>query len=111
MTSCKPQGYVISAIANYTRCVTDAKLDSEQVGNPIHVKFDGKSPNLHTAWDSNISEELVRGWHLSDAQNWAQNLTATRLPDQGRLMDHQRQYFAFGAELVPRQQCAHNALL
>ena len=97
---CKIQGCVISAIANFTERVRDTKLDSEQIreallylihffgdvtqplhnedikrgGNDIHVVFNRKQTNLHSVWDSSVPEMMIGGYHLLDAQRWAQLL-------------------------------------
>ncbi|CAG5152582.1 uncharacterized protein ALTATR162_LOCUS2831 [Alternaria atra] len=99
---CKSQGCVISAIVNYTHRVNDPKLDDEQIreallflvhflgdatqplhnediaqgGNSIHVKFNGKSVNLHSTWDTSIPEAIIGGHQhlLPSAQVWAQTL-------------------------------------
>ncbi|KAI3327995.1 putative nuclease PA3 [Xylariaceae sp. AK1471] len=95
------EGCIVSAVANYTQRVRDTSLEEEQVrealiflihflgdatqplhnediaqgGNQIHVKFNHHSTNLHAVWDSFIPEQLVGGYHLSNAQRWAQSLT------------------------------------
>ena len=100
---CGAEGCVVSAIANYTQRVQQAStLSAEEVkdalqflvhflgdvtqplhdesyevgGNDIDVTFDGDATNLHAIWDTNMPEELVGGYALSDAQRWAANLTA-----------------------------------
>lgn len=44
-------------------------------GNDIDVTFDGEDTNLHHIWDTNMPEKLVGGYALSDAKDWATNLT------------------------------------
>lgn len=100
---CGAAGCSVSAIANYTQRVMEpSKLDDTQVnyalrwiihflgditqplhdealelgGNDIDVTFDGTSTNLHHIWDTNMPEKLRGGYSLTDAQAWAQNLSA-----------------------------------
>ncbi|KAH9822761.1 nuclease PA3 [Teratosphaeria destructans] len=99
---CGSTGCSVSAIANYTTRVQSSSLSDAQVeqalkflvhflgditqplhdealeygGNDIDVTFDGTSTNLHHTWDTNMPEELVGGYTLSDAQDWANNLAA-----------------------------------
>lgn len=98
---CGDEGCIVSAIANYTQRVQAANLSDEQVkyalrflvhflgditqplhdeafeigGNDVDVTFDGEDTNLHHIWDTNMPEELRGGYALSDAQEWAANLT------------------------------------
>ena len=44
-------------------------------GNDIDVTFDGTKTNLHHIWDTNMLEKLVGGYALTDAREWATNLT------------------------------------
>lgn len=100
---CGSEGCSVSAIANYTQRVQEPdSLSAEQVnyalrflvhfvgditqplhdeayevgGNDVDVTFDGESTNLHHIWDTNMPEELRGGYALSDAQDWANNLTS-----------------------------------
>ncbi|KAK8155823.1 nuclease PA3 [Phyllosticta citrichinensis] len=98
---CPEQGCIVSAIANYTSRVQSSTLSTTEVqkalkwvihflgdihqplhveaieagGNGIEVTYDGESTNLHHIWDSNMPEQLVGGYSLSDAQTWAETLT------------------------------------
>lgn len=100
---CGEKGCSVSAIANYTervqqpdtlsaQDVSDAlrflvhflgditqPLHDEALevgGNDIDVTFDGTDTNLHHIWDTNMPEELIGGYSLSDASSWADNLTS-----------------------------------
>ncbi|TKA28861.1 Nuclease S1 [Salinomyces thailandicus] len=100
---CGDSGCSVSAIANYTQRVQEPdSLSAEQVnyalrflvhfigditqplhdeelevgGNDIDVTFDGEDTNLHHIWDTNMPEELVGGYALSDARDWATTLSA-----------------------------------
>lgn len=101
---CGEEGCVVSAIANYTeRVQATGNLSSQEIdyalrflvhfigditqplhdeafelgGNEVNVTFDGDDEtNLHSIWDTEMPEELVGGYDLSDAKNWADNLTA-----------------------------------
>ena len=99
---CGNEGCIVSAIANYTQRVQDGRLTAEHTSNalkwivhflgditqPLHVEaleiggndidvtFDGEDTNLHHIWDSNMAEELVGGYSLSDARDWATDLSA-----------------------------------
>lgn len=44
-------------------------------GNDIDVTYAGTSTNLHHIWDTNMPEQLVGGYTLSDAKTWATSLT------------------------------------
>lgn len=98
---CGDTGCSVSAIANYTRRVGDGRLsaantaealkflvhllgditqplhdEAYEVGaNDVAVTFQGYSDNLHSDWDTYIPETLVGGYSLSDALDWATNLT------------------------------------
>lgn len=97
---CGDAGCSISAIANYTQRVGDARLSSDNIeealkflvhiigdltqplhdeayevgGNDIKVTFNGYSDNLHADWDTYMPEQLIGGYALSDAQSWANTL-------------------------------------
>jgi hypothetical protein len=97
---CGEEGCVVSAIANYTARVTNTQLstverqkalkwiihfigdihqplhdENFQVGgNSISVKFNAKTTNLHSIWDTAMPEKLVGGYKLSDAQTWADEI-------------------------------------
>lgn len=100
---CGSNGCSVSAIANYTQRVGDARLSAANTaealrflvhflgditqplhdealdvgGNDITVTFDGyTSDNLHADWDTYMPEKLVGGVALSDAQTWANELIA-----------------------------------
>lgn len=102
---CGDEGCVVSAIANYTQRVqapVSGNLSSEDVsqalrflvhflgditqplhdealalgGNDIDVTFDGEDTNLHHIWDTDMPEQLRGGYNLTDAKDWAENLTA-----------------------------------
>ncbi|KAM3484735.1 hypothetical protein MY8738_001854 [Beauveria namnaoensis] len=99
---CGSKGCSISAIANYTQRVGDARLSAANVnealkflvhflgdvtqplhdeayevgGNDIKVTFDGYSDNLHADWDTYIPQKKVGGSKLTDAQSWASALVA-----------------------------------
>ncbi|KAK4548482.1 hypothetical protein LTR36_009392 [Oleoguttula mirabilis] len=100
---CGSKGCSISAIANYTQRVQEPDtLSEEQVnyalrflvhfigditqplhdealevgGNDIDVTFNGTDTNLHHIWDTNMPEQLRGGYSLSDASEWATDLTA-----------------------------------
>jgi hypothetical protein len=100
---CGEKGCSVSAIANYTARVQEPNsLSAEQVnyalrfivhfvrditqplhdealevgGNDISVTFDGTVTNLHHIWDTNMPEELRGGYTITDAQEWAANLTS-----------------------------------
>ena len=99
---CGDEGCSVSAIANYTQRVqSPGNLSSTEVdyalrflvhligditqplhdeafeigGNDVNVTFDGEDTNLHSVWDTEMPEELIGGYDLSDAKNWADNLT------------------------------------
>ncbi|KAI9725768.1 MAG: hypothetical protein M1828_002651 [Chrysothrix sp. TS-e1954] len=98
---CGSDGCSVSAIANYTQRVTDGRLSAENTqealkflvhllgditqplhdealelgGNEIGVTFDGTKTNLHHIWDTNMPEKLIGGDSLTDAMDWAKNLT------------------------------------
>ncbi|KAK4501042.1 hypothetical protein PRZ48_006848 [Zasmidium cellare] len=91
---------VVAAIANYTTRVQSNSLSDTQVnyalrfivhflgditqplhdesydlgGNDIDVTFNGDDTNLHASWDTSIPEQLIGGYSLSDAQDWANDL-------------------------------------
>jgi len=44
-------------------------------GNDIDVTFGDEETDLHHIWDTNIPEKLIGGYALSDAQDWATELT------------------------------------
>jgi hypothetical protein len=98
---CGSSGCSVSAIANYTQRVSDARLSSANTaqalkflvhfigditqplhdealdvgGNTITVTFDGyDDDNLHSDWDTYIPEKLIGGSTLADAQTWANEL-------------------------------------
>ncbi|CAI7642334.1 unnamed protein product [Penicillium bialowiezense] len=97
---CGASGCSISAIANYTQRVGDARLTPNNTaealkflvhflgditqplhdeayevgGNGIDVTFEGYSDNLHSDWDTYMPEKLVGGDSLADAQSWADSL-------------------------------------
>lgn len=98
---CGSAGCSVSAIANYTQRVGDARLSKantaealkflvhfigdvtqplhdealDRGGNSITVTFDGySSDNLHSDWDTYMPAKLVGGSTLSDAQTWANEL-------------------------------------
>ncbi|KAM3445009.1 hypothetical protein NHJ13734_000878 [Beauveria thailandica] len=99
---CGTKGCSISAIANYTQRVGDARLSAAHInealkflvhflgdvtqplhdeayqvgGNNIKVTFDGYSDNLHSDWDTYIPQKKVGGSKLTDAQSWAGALVA-----------------------------------
>ena len=99
---CGDAGCSVSAIANYTQRVQSSTLVDEEVkdalqflvhflgditqplhdeayevgGNDVDVTFDGEATNLHHIWDTNMPEELIGGYSLADAKDWAANLTA-----------------------------------
>jgi len=101
---CGDAGCSVSAIANYTLRVqnVDGDLSGEEVGdalkflihflgditqplhdeafevggNEVNVTFDGEDTNLHSIWDTEMPEQLRGGYELSDAEAWANNLTA-----------------------------------
>ncbi|KAF2474153.1 uncharacterized protein BDR25DRAFT_332322 [Lindgomyces ingoldianus] len=99
---CPAEGCVVSAIANYTTRVKTSNISAtekqkalkwivhfigdihqplhdealEVGGNTISVTFSGTATNLHHIWDSNMPEKLIGGYSLTDAKNWATNLTA-----------------------------------
>ncbi|KAK9859276.1 hypothetical protein MYU51_016459 [Penicillium brevicompactum] len=94
---CGDSGCSVSAIANYTQRVGDARLTANNTaealkflvhflgditqplhdeayevgGNGIDVTFNGYSDNLHSDWDTYMPEMLVGGDSLADAQSWA----------------------------------------
>lgn len=101
---CKEEGCVINALSNYTQQVTDTTLPhwrraqaakfvihfvgdlhqplhNENValgGNRIHVRFDGRTYNLHHVWDTRIMEKWIGGVHggpYETAQKWANELS------------------------------------
>lgn len=99
---CGSEGCVVTAITNYTQRVQRPdKLSAGQVnyalrfivhfvgdvtqplhdeslevgGNDIDVTFDGTSTNLHHIWDTNMPEQLRGGYSMTDASEWAKNLT------------------------------------
>ncbi|KKY15674.1 putative nuclease s1 [Diplodia seriata] len=98
---CPDSGCIVSAIANYTSRVQSSSVSStekqkalkwiihflgdihqplhdealEVGGNGIDVTYDGESTNLHHIWDSNMAEQLIGGYALSDAKSWATTLT------------------------------------
>ena len=99
---CGSDGCSISAIQNYTSRVQNSKYSKEDRqmslkwlvhiigdlhqplhdealevgGNDISVTFgSGDDTNLHHIWDTEMPEKLVGGYSLSDAQDWAANLT------------------------------------
>ena len=97
-------GCVVSAIANYTQRVqASGNISALEVdyalrflvhfigditqplhneafelgGNGVNVTFNSDNEtNLHSIWDTEMPEELVGGYELEDAQNWADNITA-----------------------------------
>lgn len=97
---CTNGACVVAAIANYTSRVQSTTLSSTQVnyalrfivhfmgditqplhdesydlgGNDIDVTFNGDDTNLHASWDTSIPEQLIGGYSLSDAQDWANDL-------------------------------------
>ncbi|CAM1509800.1 Fc.00g001350.m01.CDS01 [Cosmosporella sp. VM-42] len=98
---CGSAGCVVSAIANYTQRVSDARLSEahtaealkflvhflgditqplhdeayELGGNGITVTFDGYTKdNLHSDWDTYMPEKLIGGHNLTQAQAWANTL-------------------------------------
>lgn len=97
---CTNGACVVAAISNYTSRVQSTSLSSTQVnyalrfivhfmgditqplhdesydlgGNDIDVTFNGDDTNLHASWDTSIPEQLVGGYSLSDAQDWANDL-------------------------------------
>ncbi|KAF2738667.1 hypothetical protein EJ04DRAFT_520320 [Polyplosphaeria fusca] len=99
---CPEEGCVVSAIANYTTRVKDAKVSNveqqkalkwiihflgdihqplhdealEVGGNTINVTFSNTKTNLHHIWDSNMPEKLVGGYAISDAEKWSKTLIA-----------------------------------
>ncbi|ORY17596.1 S1/P1 nuclease-domain-containing protein [Clohesyomyces aquaticus] len=99
---CGAEGCVVSALANYTVRVKSASVSTAEKqkalkwiihfvgdihqplhdealdvgGNTINVTFAGTGTNLHHIWDSNMPEKLIGGYSLTDAKNWASNLTA-----------------------------------
>lgn len=101
---CKPEGCVVTALANYTTQLMDQELnwflrrqaakfvihfvsdlhqplhdeDVSRGGNGIHVLFDGVELNLHHVWDSSIPEKMVGGKPRKPydaARLWAKELT------------------------------------
>lgn len=44
-------------------------------GNDISVTYSGKTTNLHHIWDTEIPEQKVGGYALTDAKSWATTLT------------------------------------
>ncbi|KAK3717286.1 hypothetical protein LTR37_005995 [Vermiconidia calcicola] len=100
---CGDEGCSVSAIANYTQRVQQSdSLDVAEVsnalkflvhllgditqplhdeaykigGNDVNVTFDGEDRNLHSVWDTEMPEQLRGGDSLTDAEDWAANLTA-----------------------------------
>ncbi|KAF2090173.1 hypothetical protein K490DRAFT_63044 [Saccharata proteae CBS 121410] len=98
---CPDSGCIISAIANYTSRVGETSLSTTQrqmalkwiihflgdIHQPLHdealaygandidVTFDDSKTNLHHIWDTNMPEQLVGGYSLTDAKSWAKTLT------------------------------------
>ncbi|EDN92757.1 hypothetical protein SS1G_08621 [Sclerotinia sclerotiorum 1980 UF-70] len=94
---CGEEGCVVGAILNFTSQLLDPNvsryhkyiaakfvgdihqpLHAENInigGNTIKVTFNGKETNLHSFWDTAIPEELVGGYSMADAQEWANVLT------------------------------------
>ncbi|KAJ8060373.1 hypothetical protein OCU04_010702 [Sclerotinia nivalis] len=98
---CGEEGCVVGAILNFTSQLLDPNvarydkyiaakfivhfvgdihqpLHAENIdigGNTIKVTFNGKATNLHSLWDTAIPEELVGGYSMADAQEWANVLT------------------------------------
>jgi hypothetical protein len=101
---CKPEGCVVTALANYTTQLMDPALpaylraqaakfvihfvsdvhqplhdeDVSRGGNGIHVLFDGVELNLHHVWDSSIPEKMVGGVRrkpYAEARLWADELS------------------------------------
>ncbi|GAM86815.1 hypothetical protein ANO11243_048350 [Dothideomycetidae sp. 11243] len=99
---CTEAGCIISAMANYTRRVSEkslAKLQKEYAlrfiihfvgdshqplhneayklgGNEISVDYAGATVNFHAIWDTQIPEQINSdsSFSLSDAQSWANEL-------------------------------------
>ncbi|KAF7331284.1 Nuclease PA3 [Mycena kentingensis (nom. inval.)] len=98
---CTSAGCVVSAIANYTQRVGDARLSANNTaealkmlvhfigditqplhdealalgGNQIRVTFDGfTNDNLHSDWDTFIPQKLRGSATLANAQSWANTL-------------------------------------
>ncbi|KAF2666157.1 hypothetical protein BT63DRAFT_51125 [Microthyrium microscopicum] len=100
---CGSAGCVVAAISNYTSRIKDTKLSATERtnavkfivhfvgdihqplhdealdvgGNTIAVKFDNKTTNLHSVWDTAIPEKIIGGGTLAYAQKWATALTAS----------------------------------
>ncbi|PNS14792.1 hypothetical protein CAC42_2021 [Sphaceloma murrayae] len=98
---CSASGCVVSAIANYTRRVTQTSLSKQERnyalrfivhflgdvhqplhnenyaigGNDVDVTFAGASRNLHGIWDTQIPER-IRGaaYSVAEAKEWATEL-------------------------------------
>jgi hypothetical protein len=97
---CGSSGCSVSAIANYTQRVGDARLSNDHTaealkflvhflgditqplhdeayetgGNGIKVTYNGYSDNLHSDWDTYMPQSLIGGSALTDAQGWAETL-------------------------------------
>lgn len=101
---CKPEGCVVTALANYTARLLDTRLpayeraqaakfvvhfvgdvhqplhdeDVSRGGNGIRVRFDGAELNLHHVWDTSIPEKMVGGVRRKpypEARRWADELS------------------------------------
>ncbi|PSK56554.1 hypothetical protein B9Z65_6178 [Elsinoe australis] len=97
---CGPDGCVVSAIANYTRRVTNTRLSRQQRdfalrflvhfigdihqplhnegyesgGNGVDITFAGAERNLHATWDTGIPERLRGSYSKQQARAWADYL-------------------------------------
>ncbi|KDQ19758.1 hypothetical protein BOTBODRAFT_27185 [Botryobasidium botryosum FD-172 SS1] len=99
---------IVGAITNYTSRVQDQSLSQSQKyealkflvhflgdntqplhienlekgGNEIHIKWNGKKSNLHTAWDTLIPEKYIGGNTEAYAESWAKQIV-TKLESGG----------------------------
>ncbi|TFY57257.1 hypothetical protein EVG20_g8620 [Dentipellis fragilis] len=98
---CGDEGCILTAIQNYTARVQETSLNAQQrqealkfvthfvgdIGQPLHVEAlevggndisaicDGKSTNLHAAWDTGMLEKNLDANFNGDPQVWAAALT------------------------------------
>ncbi|KAJ5770898.1 uncharacterized protein N7511_002949 [Penicillium nucicola] len=99
---CGTSGCLVSAIANYTQRVSDARLTSDHTaealrflvhflgdvtqplhdeayevgGNDVDVTYQGYSDNLHADWDTYMPQTLIGGSSLADALTWSKTLVS-----------------------------------
>ncbi|QUC17168.1 uncharacterized protein UV8b_01409 [Ustilaginoidea virens] len=97
---CGNDGCSVSAVANYTRRVSAARLGGgeraqalkflvhlagdltqplhdeayQRGGNGVAVTFDGHQDNLHADWDTYMPQQRAGGGQLADARGWADDL-------------------------------------